>query len=110
MYVEGCLLSDECETDKMQFVVGTLVVLFATYLYGSKQQTVKPRPPYIHIHNYENSTMDRNQDRSERNDVSIQLPSTPLQSEGGMATSTPVSPNRHKRKGEGSGYFTPHVD
>jgi hypothetical protein len=93
-----------------QFVLGTSIVLFATYLY-SVQELTKPRPPPIRIHNYENLTLDREAEENDRKDLSIKLPSTPLKIEEALSTSRPASPNqKHKRKGENAGYFTKHLD
>ena len=92
-------------------MIGTSVVLFATYLYSS-QEISKPRPPPIRIHSYEKTTIDRDAEEADRKDLSIKLPLTPLRTEEALSTSRPASPNqKHKRKGgETAGYFTKHLD
>lgn len=97
-------------TDLKQFVIGTLIVLFATYLYTA-QDVTKHRPPPIRIHIYENTTIDIDPAEEDRKDLSIKLPSTPLKIEEALTTSRPATPNqKQKRKGESAGYFPKHLD
>ncbi|ERF74172.1 hypothetical protein EPUS_03362 [Endocarpon pusillum Z07020] len=92
------------------FVLGTSVVLLATYLY-SYQELKRPRPPPIRIHSYEKTTIDRDPKEDAGRDLSIKLPLTPLKIEAALSTSRPASPNQqHKRKGESGTYFTKHLD
>ena len=54
---------------RVQFVVGTSIVLFATYLYnsglhGSRSERA-PRPGPIRIHDYEKTTIDRQRSKRE---------------------------------------------
>jgi len=90
------------------FLIGTSIVLFATYLY-SMQEYARVRPPPIQIHSYEKITIDKSP--TEQQDMSKMLPPTPLANEEALTTSRPGSPNsRFKRKGEHLGYFTKHHD
>lgn len=92
---------------RFQFLVGASVVLVATWLYN----TEAPRSQYnpaIKIYSEEKllalSTADLN-------DMSIQIPKTPLShEETALATSRPGSPTHKKRKNESIGYFAKHHD
>jgi len=90
-------------TATVNFVVGTAIVLSATYLY-SVQENQRQRPPAIRIHSYEKTTIDNFP--AEQPDISIKLPRTPLGHEAAMSTSRPGSPNHKKRKSDNLGYFT----
>jgi hypothetical protein len=91
-------------TDLEQFLLGTSIVLLATYLY-SMHEYARGRLPPIQIHSYQNITIDKAP--NEKDDVSIHLPKTPLKAEDGLTTSRPGTPNsKFKRKGEHLGYFT----
>jgi hypothetical protein len=93
-------------TDPLQFLVGTSIVLIATYMY-SKHEQAHSRPSPIQIHSYEMTAVDKS--RPEQHDMSISIPKTPLIVEEALSTSRPGSPNsRLKRKGEQLGYFTKH--
>lgn len=76
------------------FVMGTSVVLFSTYLYNSglhgSRNDRAPRPGPIHIHDYEKITIDKQ--RSEGNLGPVRLPVTPLKSSGLSSSSRPGSP------------------
>lgn len=93
----------------MQFMIGTVIVLSATYLY-SVSEKARQRPPPIKIENYEKMNGDRSP--TEARDMSIMMPKTPLLENGGsvVTSSRPGSPTRKKRKGESLGYFTKQVD
>ncbi len=72
-----------------QFIIGTGLVIFATYLY-STQESFKPRPAPIKIASYEKTTID--------NGFTPKYESLdPLESlkTSGLSTSRPSSPMRH---------------
>lgn len=69
-----------------QFLIGTGVVMFATYLYSSQDRL---RPPPINIASYEKTTIDGESPFEDH-----PKPSTPLMSSG-LSTSRPASPMRH---------------
>lgn len=78
-----------------QFIVGTSIVLYATYLYNSEDQ--RNRPPVIKLSENEKTLIDRS--------FAIKLPSTPLK-ETALSTSTPNSPAlHHMRTGSSREYF-----
>ncbi|KAI9836714.1 MAG: hypothetical protein M1838_004994 [Thelocarpon superellum] len=68
------------------FFLGTVVVLFATYLYSSPEHA---RPPPINIASYEKTTIG-----ADEVDDARALPSTPFKSSA-RSTSRPSSPRRH---------------
>lgn len=82
-------------------MIGTLVVLYATYLYNSEESRQQSlRIPPIDISASEKKEFD---DRS----FSIKVPTTPFK-ETGLTTSTPNSPAlHHKKTGSSRGYFPP---
>lgn len=97
-------------TDRIQFVLGTSVVLLATYLYSSEQDS-SHRPPPIRIQQSTESPLRVNIPEREQKELAIKLPTTPLKVEEGLSTSRPSSPGqRSKRKGDSPGYFTQHLD
>ena len=78
-----------------QFIVGTSIVLYSTYLYNSEDQRL--RPPTIKLSENEKTLLDRS--------FAIKLPATPVK-ELAVSTSTPNSPLlRHKRSGSVREYF-----
>jgi len=81
------------------FLVGTTIVILATYLYNSQDQ---PQPPPIRIHNYEKTTIDGGVNRT--GDLSLKLPNGPVKSDS-LATSRPSSPSGFSRLGASKGYF-----
>ncbi|ETN43687.1 uncharacterized protein HMPREF1541_02846 [Cyphellophora europaea CBS 101466] len=86
----------------MNFIIGTTIVLLATWLY-STHDTGNGKPPQIRIQEFEKPTISS---PTEAGDMSIQIPKTPLSSEEkALATSRPGSPSYKKRKNE-VGYFT----
>lgn len=101
------------------FLLGTLVVLAATYFYIQGLPAVKldgrPRPPPIRIQSFEKSKTSSPgstpaQDDSGMappNDFSIKLPTTPLIAEAALSTSRPGSPGHHARPHSSRGsYFS----
>jgi UDP-sugar transporter A1/2/3 len=88
----------------LQFLIGTIVVLVATFLYSSQPPSSRPAklwPPPIRIESYEKGKGDGHSGLSPPNDFSIKLPPTPLLSAttgGGLSTSRPTSPS-HTRAG-----------
>lgn len=83
------------------FMVGTGIVLFATYLYNMRDRG--PRPPPIRIHEYEKTTIDPKSAGS-RN-IIMKSPASPFKSEG-RSSSRPNSPGRHhSRVGSSKGHF-----
>lgn len=85
-----------------KFMIGTSVVLFATYLYNFSPER-EPPPPPIKIHDYEKTTVDRN--RKQENEAPRKGPRTPLKS-AGLSTSRPGSPDGHHfRTGSSRDYF-----
>lgn len=90
------------------FLLGASIVLGSTFIYNIEESRVQQEPPRIKIYSDEKSALDAVADL---NDVSIQIPKTPLsQEETALATSRPGSPNRKKRKNESGGYFAKHDD
>lgn len=90
-----------------QFMLGTAIVLSATYIYSVSEKT-RQRPPPIQIENHEK--MNGEKSPTEARDMSIMMPKTPLANEGSITSSRPGSPSRKKRKGENLGYFTKQND
>jgi len=72
------------------FVVGTAIVIFATYLYSSPDRT-NNRPPPINIASYEKTTIDHGYTPREEKTLN------PLEciKSAGLSTSRPSSPMRH---------------
>jgi len=79
----------------LNFVLGTAIVIFATYLYSGTERTRK-RPPPINIASYEKTTIDNGYTPREEQS-SLRLPLNPLDSvkSAGLSTSRPSSPMRH---------------
>ena len=86
----------------MQFLVGTAIVLAATWLYSTQDSSASPAPS-VYIDGLEKPAILL---PSNEKDMSIPIPKTPLADEGGMATSRPGSPNPHKKRKNEVGYFT----
>jgi UDP-sugar transporter A1/2/3 len=83
----------------LQFVIGTAVVLFATYLYSGPERK-RSRPSPINIASYEKTTIDKGYTPKHDEDRSrMQMPVVldPLESikAAGLSTSRPGSPMRH---------------
>jgi UDP-sugar transporter A1/2/3 len=80
-----------------QFVIGTAVVIFATYLYSGPDRK-RHRPPPINIASYEKTTIDNGytpkyvEDRSRG---SVALEPLDVVKSAGLSTSRPNSPIRH---------------
>lgn len=89
--------------DRLQFLVGASIVLVATWLYNTEEvRTVQG--PTIKLDSDEKSSPPAT---AGLNDMSIQIPKTPLShEETALATSRPGSPSHKKRKNESLGYFT----
>lgn len=95
------------QTNLSQFLVGASIVLTATWLYNSEEARAS-KAPAIHVIGDEKSTAPA---LAGLNDMSIQIPKTPLsQEETALATSRPGSPNQKKRKSDTLGYFSKHQD
>lgn len=77
-----------------QFLFGTAVVIFATYLYSSPDRK-RNRPPPINIASYEKTTVDNGY--TPMDERPLRLPIDPLESikTAGLSTSRPSSPMRH---------------
>ena len=100
--VRGTQLSKEICADLIQFMLGTAIVLSATYLYSASEKAPQ-RPTPIHITMEEKSP-------AETRDMSITIPKTPLANQGSISSSRPGSPTGKKRKGDGLGYFAKQND
>ncbi|KAI9699996.1 MAG: hypothetical protein M1836_002530 [Candelina mexicana] len=77
-----------------KFIIGTGIVLSATYLYSSQDRL---KPPPIKIVSYEKTTIggeSSDYEDSARYEDSSKLPTTPMIS-AGLSTSRPSSPMRH---------------
>ncbi|KAI9838346.1 MAG: hypothetical protein M1819_005614 [Sarea resinae] len=87
------------------FLLGTTIVIFATYLYSRPD---RPRPPPIKIVKYEKTTIDRDPPTYE--EKSLNVPTTPMTGEGsdeahggreaaldGTGSNIPCSPNASHR-------------
>ncbi|KAL8829578.1 MAG: hypothetical protein Q9170_006107 [Blastenia crenularia] len=72
------------------FIVGTTIVLFSTYLYSLHDRG--PRPAALRIHELEKTTIDSKPLKSRS--IPMKHPATPLKSEG-KSSSRPSSPGRH---------------
>lgn len=88
-------------------MLGSAIVLSATYLYSVSEKT-RQRPPPVQIDGYEKTHGEKSP--TEARDMSITIPKTPLANEGSISSSRPGSPTRKKRKGENLGYFTKQHD
>lgn len=94
-------------TKSSQFLIGASVVLIATWLYNSEEARTQSIPS-IQLPSNEKGHAEALPDM---NDMSIQIPKTPLShQESALATSRPGSPTHKKRKGDSAGYFTKHHD
>jgi UDP-galactose transporter len=89
--------------DPIQFMLGTAIVLLATYIYSTSEKERKRLPPAIHISMDEKSP-------AETQDMSITIPKTPLADQGSISSSRPGSPTGKKRKGDSLGYITKQND
>ncbi|CZS98922.1 hypothetical protein WAI453_008471 [Rhynchosporium graminicola] len=78
----------------LNFLIGTAVVIFATYLYSSADRT-RGRPPPINIASYEKTTIDDGY--TPRFEESKMLSVEPLENlkQAALSTSRPSSPMRH---------------
>jgi len=93
------------------FLLGTAIVLVATYIYcgdsNIAKSEVRLRPPPIRIYSYEKSdTKTTENAQSPPNDFSIKLPTTPLITEAAaITTSRPGSPSHHTRVNSSRGTY-----
>jgi UDP-sugar transporter A1/2/3 len=83
----------------MQFVVGTTIVIFATYLYSGPDRK-RNRPLPINIVSYEKTTIDNGYTpkyEEDRSRMQIPVVLDPLEGikSAGLSTSRPSSPMRH---------------
>lgn len=78
----------------VQFIIGTAVVIFATYLYSGAERK-RGRPPPINIASYEKTTIDNGY--TPRFEETKMLTVEPLENvkQAGLSTSRPSSPMRH---------------
>lgn len=90
------------------FLAGTSLVLFATWLYNSQDVRSRARPPPIKIHSFEKTTIDLQVPHAD--DKSIKIPVSPFRKEAALTTSRPPSPIQQHRIGTGRGYFEKHRD
>lgn len=81
------------------FLIGTSIVLFATYLYNSSERS--HRPPPIRIHSYEKTTVDSLS--TDEKDATQKKPATPVRNEG-HSSSRPGSPSGQRRPGSARGF------
>jgi drug/metabolite transporter (DMT)-like permease len=94
-----------------QFLMGTTLVLGATYLYTSDDHNSNYGhllPPQVRIHDAEKteSSSYTYTDGSQPQDFSIQVPTAPMMGSDGLSTSRPGSPAlHHARIGSSRGYF-----
>lgn len=87
--------------ERMQFVLGSLVVTIATVLYSQRERRIPPAP--IRIHDFEKTTIDPKS--AKERSTPMRHPVTPLRNEG-TSSSRPSSPSRHhSRLGSSKGYF-----
>ena len=87
-----------------QFLVGTSVVIAATYLY-SKSDHSSARPPPIQIHDYEKTTIDTESARAKAFPNGIRTPAADLKGEA-QSSSRPVTPLlHHSRSSSTLDYF-----
>jgi len=87
------------------FLMGASIVLLATWVYNSEEGRLT-RAPRISLAPDEKASLNGS---AGLNDMSIQIPKTPLvQQETALATSRPGSPSHKKRNKEAIGYFAKH--
>lgn len=86
----------------VQFLLGTSIVLFATWLY-STHDTPYTSAPQINIDELKRPL---ESPKFNEKDMSIPIPKTPLLDEGALATSRPGSPASNKKRKNEVGYFT----
>ena len=88
----------------IQFLIGTSIVIFSTYLYSSVRGHAL-RPPPSRIQSYEKTTID--QPHWQENDPLLKIPKTQLKEGGLSSSSRPGSPkNHHARVGSSRAYFS----
>ncbi|KAL8651484.1 MAG: hypothetical protein Q9210_003222 [Variospora velana] len=84
------------------FVLGTSVVLFATYLYNLRNRGLRPAP--LRIHEYESTVVDLKSAKGRSSP--LKYPINPLKTSEGKSSSRPNSPDGHyPRVGSARGYF-----
>ncbi|OCT48207.1 UDP-galactose transporter [Cladophialophora carrionii] len=89
------------------FLIGASIVLLATWVYNSEEAR-QLQNPAITLNQDDKAALNGS---AGLNDMSIQIPKTPLlQEETALATSRPGSPSHKKRNKEALGYFTKHHD
>ncbi|KIX96600.1 uncharacterized protein Z520_07866 [Fonsecaea multimorphosa CBS 102226] len=89
------------------FLIGASIVLIATYVYNAEEARLLQSPAVMITENEKSSL----NGTAALNDMSIQIPKTPLvQEETALATSRPGSPSHKKRNKEPLGYFAKHRD
>lgn len=99
----SCLHALNCWLTQLQFLVGAFMVLAATWLYNTEEARTQ-LVPHIRLTSNDKVAIPS---PPEMNDMSIQIPKTPLSTqETALATSRPSSPSHKKRKAESVGYFT----
>jgi len=76
------------------FLLGTAIVIYATYLYSGPERN-RNRPPPINIASYEKTTIDNGYTPKEDDTLRIPLSSVENIKSAGLSTSRPSSPMRH---------------
>lgn len=89
-------------TDLIQFVIGTAVVIFATYLY-SQNDSRRNRPTPINIANYEKTTIDNGHTPVVEKKNLLDPLDLMDTNKAGLSTSRPSSPVGHPRMGTWKG-------
>lgn len=92
-------------TVMLQYLIGTFIVVFATWLYNinDSSQERSLRPPPVRIYNYEKTNTERA--RLHENDAPRKTPTADLKSLG-LSSSRPSSPgHHHSRIGSSRQYF-----
>ncbi|KAL8971705.1 MAG: hypothetical protein Q9197_003137 [Variospora fuerteventurae] len=93
-------------TGSTQFVLGTSVVLFATYLYNLRNRGSRPAP--LRIHAYESTIVDLKSAKGRSSP--LKYPIDPLKTSQGKSSSRPNSPEGHyPRVASVGGYFGSRV-
>ncbi|KAJ9614522.1 UDP-galactose transporter Gms1 [Cladophialophora chaetospira] len=104
-HVSGLSILNISVADDFQFLMGASIVLLATWVYNSEEGR-QLRAPAIMLSQDEKTSLNGS---AGLNDMSIQIPRTPLvQEETALATSRPGSPNHKKRNKDTLGYFGKH--
>jgi len=83
----------------LNFVIGTAIVIFATYLYSNPERKQRNRPNPINIASYEKTTIGQYTPMEEKSQhqIQLQLPVDGLEAlrSAGLSSSRPSSPLKH---------------